>query len=304
MAQPGVNGQGTEMVEAGTGMVVPTNLVELLTGASRWYQMLVGGRWDGLMPTDYAVSLGVDRSTPQKVWDEGFVALGFEIMEPRPDLTDVQIIFNHERSPARFHLKDEKRLVLPFARIYLKHPAKSGILKFRVYKDPLLVPVLSGQVLGDARGVLDSSNARIDPATEPTLQSVLAQLDVALSTRASEASLVSELPRSITGVDLSDSPVASTTNPLAAGASWTSPAFVGDRYARICFIISTDQAGSVHIEGSPDGTTWIRYDSYAFGAGGDGSEFNVLAPQLRLIVENTSGSGQTSLAFYAWGRVI
>lgn len=154
--------------------LVPTSAVELLD--ERVIQLLRSGSMDQLLFKDVSIDLGKAR-TKAEIYDENSLAIGVEILS-RPSGSTGTVILNHKDSPIQFQISDEQRVVELFSRLYMTNSAQSGTLKLRIFRNPLLIPVLFGKTLGEPVGILDSSNARINPATEDTLA---AQLDITLS---------------------------------------------------------------------------------------------------------------------------
>jgi hypothetical protein len=96
--------------------------------------------------------------------------------------------------------------------------------------------------------------------------------------------------------------VATTTTPLGAGATYTSPAYFTSHYAKVFGVIKTDQAGILYIEQTSSSGNWDNVDTIAIAAGvGFGFEVMIIATQLRFRIVN-GGVAQTYLRFYSYLR--
>jgi len=96
-----------------------------------------------------------------------------------------------------------------------------------------------------------------------------------------------------------------TTTALGSGSTYTGDSVEVDKYTRLCGTVIADQDGTVYIDQSSDGSNWDYTSSFDFTAG-NGLAFSVevIAPYGRLRVTNTSGSAQTYLRAYMFGKVI
>jgi len=145
---------------------------------------------------------------------------------------------------------------------------------------------------------------RVGLAKEATLSSVSAKLnalDAPLSTRASETTLQSALNRldELGKLEL----LGYTTTPLGANASWTSPVDSSLYTRYLCGSAYADQAGTLYVEQSPDGSNWDAVDSFSVAAGA-GLKFSVekVLPYARVRYVN-GASDQTVFRLYVYKRL-
>jgi len=98
-------------------------------------------------------------------------------------------------------------------------------------------------------------------------------------------------------------PLAHTTEPLAAGAEWSS-AVDDSPYTRfICGSVYADQPGTLYVEQSPDGVNWDVVDSFSVPGGG-GLRFSVEKVVARARVRYVNGpSDQAAFRLYAYRRL-
>jgi hypothetical protein len=93
--------------------------------------------------------------------------------------------------------------------------------------------------------------------------------------------------------------ISSTTN-LANNATFTSNAYNTDRTDKIAGTVFSDQAGTLYIEQSSDGTNWDVSTSYGITANdGKGFSEDLYAPYVRVRFTNTGGSTQTAFRLFA-----
>lgn len=91
-----------------------------------------------------------------------------------------------------------------------------------------------------------------------------------------------------------------TNTPLTGAATWTSRVKNTDRYDRIAGTVFADQAGTLHVEQSSDGTNWDVDTSYSISASdGKGFSEELVAAFWRLRYVN-GATPQT--AFRLYGR--
>jgi len=96
----------------------------------------------------------------------------------------------------------------------------------------------------------------------------------------------------------------STTTPLAANATFTSTTQSGGGFARITGTVLADQAGTLNIDQSPDGTNWDVTSSFSIAANtGQGFSVEIVAPNWRLRYVN-GATAQTTFRLYSWTRRI
>ncbi len=87
-----------------------------------------------------------------------------------------------------------------------------------------------------------------------------------------------------------------TAAPLGAGATFTGPAEDASGHASVAVAAKTDQAGTLYVEFSPDGTNWDSSLSFAVAAGtNEVHRLSVTRQFYRVRFTNTSGSPQTYL---------
>ena len=98
-------------------------------------------------------------------------------------------------------------------------------------------------------------------------------------------------------------PGPSTTTPLGASGSYTSPSFNTAGFSRITGGVFTDQAGTLQVQQSPDGTNWDVISTLSVSANaGQGFEVAVVYPYGR-IVYNNGASAQTVFRLYSFLRM-
>jgi len=98
-------------------------------------------------------------------------------------------------------------------------------------------------------------------------------------------------------------PHASTTTPLGAGASWTSPTDSSLTTGRLIGSVFADQAGTLYIEQSPDNVNWDIVDSYAISANaGIGFSVEKVAEHIRVRYVN-GGVAQTVFRLFIYRRL-
>jgi len=119
--------------------------------------------------------------------------------------------------------------------------------------------------------------------------------DATLATASSKLDKLDELGR----LDLLDY----TTTPLGANASWTSTVDNSPYTRYICGSVYADQAGTLYVEQSPDGTNWDLVDSYSVSAG-TGLRFSVekVLPYARVRFVN-GATAQTTFRLYVYKRL-
>ena len=144
-------------------------------------------------------------------------------------------------------------------------------------------------------------------------------LDVALSTRASEATL-SAIKSKTDNLDVALSSLRDavlskideigklvlldyTTTALAASASWTSAVDSDPATGRIVGSVYADQAGTLYVEQSPNGTNWDVVDSFSVSAGaGLGFSVEKVCPYARVRYVN-GATAQTVFRLYVYKRL-
>lgn len=88
----------------------------------------------------------------------------------------------------------------------------------------------------------------------------------------------------------------STTTPLASGATFTGTAQDVLGYDSVVVAVLTDQAGTLYVDFSPDGTNWDSSLSYAVAASlNDVHRLTVTRRYMRARFTNTAASAQTYL---------
>jgi len=94
-----------------------------------------------------------------------------------------------------------------------------------------------------------------------------------------------------------------TVTPLAAGASWTSAVDSDPATGRIVGSVYADQAGTLYVEQSPDGTNWDVVDSFSVTAGaGFGFSVEKVCPYARVRCVN-GATAQTTFRLYVFKRL-
>jgi hypothetical protein len=97
-------------------------------------------------------------------------------------------------------------------------------------------------------------------------------------------------------------PGPSTTTPLGASGSYTSPSFNTAGFSRITGGVFTDQAGNLQVQQSPDGTNWDVISTFSVSANtGQGFEVAVVYPYGR-VVYNNGATAQTVFRLYSFLR--
>jgi hypothetical protein len=95
----------------------------------------------------------------------------------------------------------------------------------------------------------------------------------------------------------------STTTPLAANASWTSPVDSSDITGRIVGSVFANQPGTLHIEQSPDNVNWDVVDSFPVTASqGFGFSVEKVLPYARVRYVNGTVN-QTVFRLYVYRRL-
>lgn len=83
------------------------------------------------------------------------------------------------------------------------------------------------------------------------------------------------------------SQIVATFTPLGGAATYTGPTMLTDRYDTIAGTVFSDQAGTIHIQQSPDGTNWDLDTFYAITAStGKGFSETIVAPYYRITYVN------------------
>jgi hypothetical protein len=94
-----------------------------------------------------------------------------------------------------------------------------------------------------------------------------------------------------------------TTTALAAGASWTSTVDSDPATGRIVGSVYADQAGTLYVEQSPDGTNWDVVDSFSISAGaGLGFSVEKVCPYARVRYVN-GATAQSVFRLYVFKRM-
>lgn len=115
---------------------------------------------------------------------------GFKILNPGEFASGVKLLIDHKRGPTYDLAETSIENLRAFKVWILNETAQPGkTVKIRFYIDPFILGTLSPRLTAELVKVVDASNQIVEFATESTLAQVLAQLDVALSTRASENTL-------------------------------------------------------------------------------------------------------------------
>jgi len=96
----------------------------------------------------------------------------------------------------------------------------------------------------------------------------------------------------------------STVTALGASASYTGSARETKGYARISGSVFADQAGTLYVEQSPNGSNWDVSESVAVSAGvGAKFTYEIVCPYARIRYVN-GATGQTTFRLYAHLRVV
>ena len=124
----------------------------------------------------------------------------------------------------------------------------------------------------------------------------LQNLDIALSAhRDAILSKLDELGRLVL--------VGSTTTPLGANASWVSPVDSDPATGRIVGSVYADQAGTICVEQSPDGSNWDVVDCFSVSAGsGIGFSVEKVCAHARVRYMN-GATAQTVFRLYVYKRL-
>lgn len=169
--------------------------------------------------------------------------------------------------------------------------------------------------------ILDTARTKITQAIDASRAS---NLDVSLSTRASESTLLA-IKSKTDNIDVLLSSRASeetlnrvlqalyefgdlvlhdyTTIPLSANSEWTSTTDSSTKTGKVVGSVYSDVSGTLHVEQSPDGTNWDIVDSFTV-AGGSGLKFNVEKVCTYLRVRYVNGSSaQTVFRLYVYRRL-
>lgn len=97
---------------------------------------------------------------------------------------------------------------------------------------------------------------------------------------------------------------ASTTTPLAENATWTSTAEDVLNWSRITGTCFADQAGTLYVDQSSDGTNWDVIDSWAVSANaGIGFTVELVGRYVRIRYVNGTNA-QSVFRLFAWKRVV
>ena len=96
-----------------------------------------------------------------------------------------------------------------------------------------------------------------------------------------------------------------TTTALGSGSTYTGSSVTVDKYTRLCGTVIADQNGTIYIYQSPDGSNWDYVSSFDFTANkGLAFSVEVVCPYAKMEITNTSGSAQTYLRAYLFGKVM
>jgi len=94
-----------------------------------------------------------------------------------------------------------------------------------------------------------------------------------------------------------------TVTPLGANASWISNVDDDPATGRVTGSVYADQAGTLYVEQSPDGTNWDVVDSFSVSAGsGFGFTVEKVCPYVRVRYVNGTTS-QTTFRLYVYKRL-
>ena len=94
----------------------------------------------------------------------------------------------------------------------------------------------------------------------------------------------------------------STTTPIDDSETWESDVKGVDRIDTISGYVKTDQAGTLKVQQTFDGTNWDVEDSFSVVANTTKTfSVNLLASQVRITFANASGSNQSFIRLYARG---
>jgi len=98
--------------------------------------------------------------------------------------------------------------------------------------------------------------------------------------------------------------VASTTTPLTANASWTSASIDMLNYTKLYVTVFANQAGTLYIEQSPDGTNWDVTESISVSANvGEAVVREIAARYCRVRYVN-GAAAQTVFRLYIWRAAV
>ncbi|MEM4430207.1 MAG: hypothetical protein QXM08_03525 [Thermofilaceae archaeon] len=98
--------------------------------------------------------------------------------------------------------------------------------------------------------------------------------------------------------------VASTTTALAAGASWTSPTVDMLNHSKLYVTVFADQAGTLYIEQSPDGTNWDVSESISVSAGAGVAVVREIAARYCRVRYVNGATAQTVFRLYVWRAAV
>jgi len=94
----------------------------------------------------------------------------------------------------------------------------------------------------------------------------------------------------------------STTTPLGASGTYISSSFNTTGFSRITGGVFTDQAGTLQVQQSPDGTNWDVVSSFSVSANaGTGFSVELVCPYVRLYYVN-GATAQTVFRLYSFLR--
>lgn len=94
----------------------------------------------------------------------------------------------------------------------------------------------------------------------------------------------------------------SNVTPVDNGETWTSGTVNVDRIDTLAGYVKTDQAATLKVQQSSDGTNWDVEDSFSVVANTTKTfSVTLFASQARITVANASGSDQTFIRLYARG---
>jgi hypothetical protein len=149
-------------------------------------------------------------------------------------------------------------------------------------------------MLSTPRTLIRLLNVVLRDTSENELSSYIKNIDVLLSSRASETTL-SEIGL----LQL----FASTTTPLTANATWISPTESDLKTGRIVGSVFTDQPGQICIDQSPDNVNWDVSDCFAVSAGsGLGFSVEKIVQHARVRYVN-GATAQTVFRLYIYRRL-
>lgn len=94
----------------------------------------------------------------------------------------------------------------------------------------------------------------------------------------------------------------STTEAIDNGDAFTSNPVAVDRIDTIAGYVKTDQAATLYVEQTSDGSNWDVSDSFSVVANTTKTfSVNLFGTQVRIRVTNASGSNQSFIRLYARG---